>query len=152
VGHSFGCQIAVDLLCREPERAASLVLFAPTIDRHARSLLPQAGRLALDLTREPLGLCAVEVLDYTLHLAKTGPLGFAALIDDAIERKLPRVPVPTLVMRGSRDPIVPRRWLAEVVAHLPDATSAEVAGAAHAAQYSRPDVAAALIGRFVRAR
>jgi pimeloyl-ACP methyl ester carboxylesterase len=90
------------------------------------------------------------VLDYTLHLVKSGPLGFAALVGDAIEQKLPRVPAPTLVLRGSRDPIVPRRWLAEVVAHLPDATSAEVAGAAHAAQYSRADIVATLIGRFVR--
>jgi pimeloyl-ACP methyl ester carboxylesterase len=150
VANSFGCQLTVDLLSRHPARARSLVLLGPTIDRRARSLVTQAGRLALDLTREPLGLFAVELVDYALHTVKSGPLGFAAMVRDRVEEKLPCVPVRTLVVRGRRDAIAPRRWVAEVAARLPDGRTAEVDGA-HAAHYSRPDAVAALIAAFVRA-
>jgi 2-hydroxy-6-oxonona-2,4-dienedioate hydrolase len=139
VGNSFGCQLLVELAARRPERVARLVLVGPTIDRHARSFVRQAGRLALDLTREPPGLLAVEALDYTLHVAKSGLAGFVEMLRDPMEKKLPDVQAPTLVVRGARDPIVPRAWAEEVAATLPRGRLAEVAGAPHAVNYAAPD-------------
>jgi 2-hydroxy-6-oxonona-2,4-dienedioate hydrolase len=152
VGNSFGCQLLVELAARQPERVGRLVLVGPTIDRRARSLVRQAGRLALDLTREPPGLLAVEALDYTLHLWKSGFAGFAEMLRDPVETKLPHVQAPTLVVRGARDPIVPRAWAEEVAATLPHGHLAEVAGAPHAVNYAAPDELVRLTLEFLAQR
>jgi pimeloyl-ACP methyl ester carboxylesterase len=144
-GHSFGCQLVVELAARRPERVARLALVAPTIDPSARSLPRQAVRLALDLTREPLGLSALELVDYSLHVTKSGLAAFAEMVRDRIETKLPRVESPTLVVRGERDPIVPRPWAAAVAAALPCGRLVEVAGAAHALNFAAPDALAELL-------
>jgi pimeloyl-ACP methyl ester carboxylesterase len=143
--NSFGCQFAVDLAAREPERVARLVLVGPTVDRRARSLPRQLGRLALDVTREPPALAAVQAVDYTLHVAKSGVAAFAEMLRDPIEASLPRVQAPTLVVRGGRDPVVPRAWAEEVAAALPRGRLVEVAGAPHAVNFAAPDALTGLI-------
>jgi pimeloyl-ACP methyl ester carboxylesterase len=37
LGNSFGCQIAVELAVRHPDRVAGLVLVGPTMDSSART-------------------------------------------------------------------------------------------------------------------
>jgi pimeloyl-ACP methyl ester carboxylesterase len=152
LANSFGCQLLVDLAGREPERVARLVLVGPSIDPHARSLVRQSGRLAVDLTREPLGLLAIESVDYLLHLSKTGFAAFRAMRRDPVEAKLAAVQAPTLVVRGSRDPIVPRRWAEEVANRLPRGRLTEVLGAPHAVNYSAPDALARLTLEFLQAK
>src|SRR4051794_3234014 len=76
VANSFGCQLVVELAVRSPQRVARLVLVGPTVDRHARSLARQAVRLAVDVTREPAALWAVQAVDYSLHVAKSGAAAF----------------------------------------------------------------------------
>ena len=144
VGNSFGCQLLIEVAARRPERVARLVLVGPTIDRRARSLARQAGRLALDLTREPPGLLAIEAVDYTLHLAKSGFAGFVEMLRDPVGTKLQHVQAPALVVRGARDPIVPRAWAEKVAAALPHGRLVEVAGAPHAVNYAAPDELARL--------
>jgi 2-hydroxy-6-oxonona-2,4-dienedioate hydrolase len=149
VANSFGCQVVADFAARRPERIARLVLVGPTIDREARSLGRQAVRLALDSVREPVGLLAVETVDYALYVRKSGVAGFMEMIRDPVERKLPLVRAPTLVVRGDRDPIVPHSWAAEVAATLPRGRLVEVPGAAHAVNYNAPDALARLTLDFL---
>lgn len=144
LANSFGCQLALDLAARRPERVGALVLVGPTVDRLGRSLLRQAVRLALDATREPLALSALQSFDYALHLAKSGPAAFVEMVRDAPEEKALHVQAPTLVVRGARDPIVPRRWAQELVAALPRGRLVELPGAPHAANYAAPDELARL--------
>jgi 2-hydroxy-6-oxonona-2,4-dienedioate hydrolase len=139
VANSFGCQVVADFAARRPERAVRLVLVGPTIDRQARSLGLQAARLALDSVREPVGLLAVESVDYALHIRKCGVAGFVEMVRDPVEHKLWRVRAPTLVVRGDRDPIVPHAWAGEVAATLPRGRLVEVPGAAHAVNYNAPE-------------
>jgi 2-hydroxy-6-oxonona-2,4-dienedioate hydrolase len=139
VANSFGCQLLVDFAARRPERVARLVLVGPTIDRRARSLRRHAARLALDSVREPVGLLAVESVDYVLHVRKSGLAGFLEMVRDPVEQKLARVRASTLVVRGERDPIVPRTWAEEVAATLFHGRLVEVPGAAHAVNYNAPD-------------
>jgi pimeloyl-ACP methyl ester carboxylesterase len=153
VANSFGCQLVLDLAARHPERVPRLVLVGPTVDRHARSIPHHAARLALDITREPVGLLAIQSLDYSLHLAKSGVGGFVEMMRDPVESKLARVAAPTLVVRGARDPIVPRAWAEEVAATLPHGRLVEVEGAAHAVNYADPDALARVVRTFLgRAR
>jgi 2-hydroxy-6-oxonona-2,4-dienedioate hydrolase len=149
VANSFGCQLAVDLAARRPERVSRLVLVGPTADRRARSLLVQAGRLILDGAREPPALVALQAFDYAVHLAKSGPAGFLEMIRDPVEAKLADVRAPALVVRGTRDPIVPPRWAREVAAALPRGRLAEVRGAPHAVNYAAPDALARLTLDFL---
>lgn len=108
VGNSFGCQVLVELAIRHPEVVERLVLQGPTTDRCARSLPRQLWRnLVNGRCEQPRSTAAIGRIEY----AKAGLLrAFATtreLIRDRIEAKLPLVRVPTLVVRGSRDPLVP---------------------------------------------
>jgi hypothetical protein len=74
LGNSFGCQVAVDLAMRHPDRVGGLVR-----DVHDAGPRRVVGTLA--------------------HALR-----------DPIEDKLPLVRAPTLVTRGSTEPIVPMAW------------------------------------------
>ena len=138
LGNSFGCQILADLAVRYPERVERLVLQGPTMDPHARTASRQVGRwLATSVfERKSEGLVLLrDVLDLGLRrLVGMVEIG----LNDPIEQKLPGVCVPTLVVRGSRDLIVPETWAEEATALLPDGRLVVVEGAAHTINYSQP--------------
>jgi pimeloyl-ACP methyl ester carboxylesterase len=153
LANSFGCQVAVDLAARFPTLAGSLVLVGPTVDRRARSWHGQLGRWIRNAPREPLSLGLVVARDYLttwpLRIART----FNAALADAIEEKAPRVVLPTLVVRGSEDPIAPAEWVQELASRFPCGEVLELPGAAHTANYSHPEALAAATVRFLeRAR
>jgi 2-hydroxy-6-oxonona-2,4-dienedioate hydrolase len=138
VGHSFGCQVIVDLCLRRPDLVERMVLAAPTGDPRSRSALRHVWRLLLDAPREPLSLIPLAARDYlragVVRSARTLRFSLA----DRMEDKLPSVLVPALVMRGSRDPVVTARWAHEVACALPFGELVTVEGAAHAANYNPP--------------
>ncbi|MDQ5811309.1 MAG: alpha/beta hydrolase [Actinomycetota bacterium] len=138
VGNSFGCQIIADLAVRHPGRVERAVLQGPTMDPLGRSVPRQVGRFLIDTSREPLSLLAIELLDYlsagTRRLWRT----FRYALEDRIEEKLPHMRVPTLVVLGSRDAIVPQRWAEEVARSLPMGRLVVIPGSAHAMNYSSP--------------
>lgn len=145
VGNSFGCQVILDLAVRHPARAAGLVLQGPTPDPYHRSLFRHGARLLLDAFLEPARLLPIAVSDYlragVLRFMQT----FKLLVDDPVEEKLPLVRVPTLVVRGAHDPIVPQEWAERLVSALPDASLIVVPHAAHAVNFSHPDVLAGIV-------
>ena len=110
LGNSFGCQVAVELAMRHPDRVAGLVLVGPTMDSSARTAPRQILRWLWDTVREdPLQLPILlrDVRDAERHRV-AGTLAHA--LRDPIEAKLPQVKVPVLVTRGSSEPIVPSAW------------------------------------------
>jgi 2-hydroxy-6-oxonona-2,4-dienedioate hydrolase len=149
VGNSVGCQVIADLAVRHPARVESAVLQGPTMDPKGRSVFRQAGRFLLDVPREPPSLIPIELLDLLSAGARRawGTLRYA--LEDRIEEKLPYVRVPTLVVRGSRDPIAPQRWAKEVTALLPMGRLSVISGAAHAANYGWDAQFARLIRGFL---
>jgi pimeloyl-ACP methyl ester carboxylesterase len=149
VANSFGCQIVTCLAAREPEKVASLVLVAPTIDPHARSFLRQSARLARDGLREPPGLWLIVAVDYaTFALRGQLPL-VRTMLADRIEERLPRMTAPALVVRGGRDPVVPQRWAEEAAALLPNGRLLVLPSATHAANYTAPSELAAAVENLV---
>jgi 2-hydroxy-6-oxonona-2,4-dienedioate hydrolase len=149
LANSFGCQVVAELAARRPERVGRLVLVGPTVDRRARSLARLAGRLALDTIHEPPGLVAVQAVDYALHVSKSGVSSFVEMVRDPIEKSLPRIQAPALVVRGGHDAIVPRAWAAEVASMLPRGRLVEVPGAGHAVNYNAPAALTRLTLEFV---
>ncbi|HEY2895371.1 MAG TPA: alpha/beta hydrolase [Pirellulales bacterium] len=152
LGNSLGCQVIVDLAARFPERVESLVLVAPTVDTHDRTMPRQLWRGFKDLLREPWSLWAIIARDYlstgTVRMYQT----FRHALDDHIEQKIARVRAPTLIVRGSRDAVVPRRWVAELASLTPHARVVEIEGGTHATNYSRPEELARATARFVEGR
>ena len=153
IGHSMGCQVAVELAARHPGLVDRLVLIGPTLDREARSLRRSLPRFVAGGLREPpsrglfsLGLFIVK--DY----ARMGPRllhELRAMFAHAIEAALPRVAAPVLFLRGEQDRVVPQRWVEELAALPAASTVVVVPGAAHAVHYSHPDAVAREIGAFL---
>lgn len=149
LGNSFGCQVIAELAAWHPERVGRLVLQGPTMDPHARALWQQTLRwlATAPLERPSEGLVLLR------DAWDLGPRRLAEMLriglQDQIELKLPRVQVPTLVVRGSRDQIVPQRWAEEAARLLPAGQLVVVEGAAHTINYSQPGWLAEVVWPFL---
>ena len=149
IGNSMGCQVAVRLAIAQPDRVSRLILQGMTIDPDARSAGKQMARLLADGFVEPPSLLPVVVRDYLR-------VGFRGLwdtlqhsLDDPIEQNLTRLDVPTLVVRGERDPIVPQRWAETSARLVPDGHLVVIPAAAHALNFGRPAAFTRVIREFI---
>jgi pimeloyl-ACP methyl ester carboxylesterase len=150
MGHSMGCQVALALADRFPERVRRIVLLGPTTGgRHVSMLRDFAGLLG-DSLAEPLRY------NWTLLgvFARLGPIRYLRTViemqrDDAFLRAA-RGSHPLLVLRGARDRIVPERVAKELAGASPNGTYREISRAAHAAQYSQPRETADVVLSFLR--
>ncbi len=149
LGNSFGCQILLELACRRPQRVSALVLVGPTIDPTARSAGRQLARLLADSLIEPPGVWALIAIDYSRFLARGGWRVVRSMLRDRVEEKLPHIESPTLVVRGSRDRIVPQEWAERVASTLPDGELHVIKGAPHAANYAAPEELANAVESFL---
>lgn len=149
IGHSMGCQTAVELALRRPELVDTLVLVGPTArPRTKASLLPRFLRGGL---HEPAGMSLLLARDYARMGIRLVP-ELRAMLAYPLERFLPRLPrIPVLIVRGEHDRIASERRLEELAAAAPNARIVTIAGGAHAVHYSRPDDLAATILAFIDA-
>lgn len=130
LGHSMGTQVVTEVAVRHPACVDRLVLVAPTVDRRRRRPLVQLARLGVDLFGESgkvLLLGSREYLRAGPHLRRK----MKAMLVHRPEHSYPRIAVPTLVIRGELDVVVPQEWFDEVVAAIPDATAFVVPGHHH---------------------
>lgn len=149
VGNSLGCQVIVDLAARYPERVRCAVLAGPTMDPHARTAPVQVGRWLLDWTRERPSLAAAHARDYYRAGLRRALHTFRHALRDPIEEKLPRVRAPTLVVRGSKDAIVPQRWAEEAARLLPRGRLVVIPGGPHVVNYTTPMEFSRVVRHFV---
>lgn len=145
VGNSMGCQVAVKAALAHPGRVSRLILQGPTIDPSARSAFQQTSRLLIDGLVEPPALLPVVMRDYLKCGYRRISQTLQHSLADPIEKQLPHIDVPALVVRGERDPIVPQRWTEEAARLLPFGSHVVVPGAAHAANFSHPEEFARII-------
>ncbi len=149
VGNSTGCQYIVDCVARHRDITGPVVLIGPTTDAAGRSAISQitrwlrTGRYA-DVTQLP-----IVVRDTRDAGVRRVAATFRSILADRIEDKLPLVEQPALVLRGSRDPIVPRRWAAQVARRLPDGRLREIPGGAHVVNFTHPRDVATAIAAFL---
>jgi pimeloyl-ACP methyl ester carboxylesterase len=149
VGHSFGTQVITDFSLRYPEMVERAVLAAPTLNRRERTFLRQLLRFLQDAFYEPFTLMYIAIFDYLnfgfLRAIKTIRYAF----ENKIEDNLPRVKVPTLVIRGEYDTVVPQNWAEEVTNLLPDGKLVTIARETHGFNYNSPEQFAEAIRRFL---
>ena len=148
VGTSFGSQVVVDLAVRRPELFDRLVLVGPTMDPQARSAPKAFGRWLFQAPNET-GTGPMLARDYLRAGLPRAMRTIQHALRDAVEKKLPRVTIRTLVVRGERDPIAPQAWVEQVTRLLPDAELVVVPGHAHAVHVSAPDLMAQLLLAFI---
>lgn len=151
LGNSFGCQIVVDFAVRHPDRIERAILVGPTIDPKARSAFKQIIRWMRNSPHEPRSTGIVVLQDYLDCGVRRLFQTFRIALDDSIEKKLPQVGVPTLVVRGGRDPIVPQRWAEETTRLLPAGRLVVIPGAAHTVNYGAPLELVRVIRPFMEA-
>jgi 2-hydroxy-6-oxonona-2,4-dienedioate hydrolase len=139
IGNSFGCQIIAEHAIRHPGRVRGLVLQSPTVDPAARTAASQIARWLLNALIEPPSMGLVLALDYWQAGFRRSIVNFLGpVLSDEIERKLPRITVPAMVVRGSRDPIVPHRWAEEAARLLPSGCLRTIPGAPHTVNFTAP--------------
>ena len=149
IGNSMGCQVIVDMALRYPSLVARAVLIGPTTDRRGRNVLEQTRRLLAAAPYEAPGLIGVQLRDtWSAGLRETLSSARYA-IADRIEAKLPALQMPVLVVSGSRDPIAPPRWAAELAGLLPHGRLHILAGGGHALNYSAPDPLLEIVAPFL---
>lgn len=149
LGHSLGAQIVTELALSTPGSVPAEVAVGPTRDPAARTLAHQATRMAKDLPGEPFGLVPLAMRDY---LSAT-PGRMLQTMRDAMRKPIRarrrRIQHPVLVIRGTRDPLVPRPWALELVRLMPRGELAEIAGAPHGTTFSHPGEVARLTLDFL---
>jgi pimeloyl-ACP methyl ester carboxylesterase len=150
LGNSLGCQTLADFAARYPERTVGLVLQGPTMDAEARSVRQQVWRWLANSQRERSAQMPILVHDYWEAGLQRFRDSFRMALKDRIEDKLPRIQAPTLVVRGSRDPIVLRRWAERVTELLPRGRLAEIPGGTHTLNFAAPLELIRVVEPFLR--
>lgn len=163
IGHSFGGLVVIDYALRNQESIRGIVL---------EDTGPPDGLLLTDLTQPlfmPLELGSRELMKNALRLVglpRRGELS-DALVTDAmtssrqyraftraagkwsVESLLPDLQVPTLLVWGSKDHVMPARIGRRYLRLLPDAQMVTIPGAGHSPHLERPDEFAAILRDFV---
>jgi len=138
VGHSMGTQIATEIARRRPDLARTLVLIGPVVNDRRPTAWQQGVDLARDTLREPLD---GNVLVFTDYL-RAGPRWYAMELKEMLayplRDRLATVSVPTLVLRGDRDPVGRADWSKRLLTSNSRATLVHVRRARHLVQHRRP--------------
>jgi pimeloyl-ACP methyl ester carboxylesterase len=148
-GNSMGCQVALALARRHPERVVSVALLGPTTG----SANVPFWRYAVGLLWDAFG----ESLRYNWVLLgmylQMGPVRYFATVrkmmeDDPLSHAL-EVHAPVLVMRGGHDRIVTEEMAQNLTAALPNAQYQPLDSTAHAAEFNTPDLFVSAVLEFL---
>jgi pimeloyl-ACP methyl ester carboxylesterase len=151
VGNSFGCQVLAEFAVRHPHMTDRLVMQGPTVDPEARNLLIQIWRDLKNGRIEPGNVGRIARIDYAKANVATICATMRFMMKDEIERKLPAIVAPILIVNGTRDPVVPLAWAKRAAALLRHGRLVLVEGATHTMNYAYPKEMAEAILPFLLA-
>ncbi|MBI4496429.1 MAG: alpha/beta hydrolase [Chloroflexi bacterium] len=138
LGNSMGCQIIAHFAVRYPDRIERAILQGPTTDPQARTPWQQFWRWFRKMNREKPEQTPVNLREYRDAGLRRVARSVWHSWYDPIEDQLPHMHVPTLVVRGTGDTIVPQRWAEEVTRLLPLGQLVVVPGAMHTMNFQQP--------------
>ena len=138
VGHSMGCQFAVEQAILHPDEVAGIVLVAPVVDTDRRTLPAQARDLALDTLHEPPRANARVLIDYAKCGLSWYLVTLKAMFDYDTEARLRLVDCDVIVVRGEHDPVAREEWCRRLAGIAGHATLVTVPGNAHVVPLTAP--------------
>ncbi|WP_438854732.1 alpha/beta fold hydrolase [Agromyces sp. M3QZ16-3] len=151
VGNSMGCPVILEFADRFPDRIERAVLVSPAGGVYNRPLSRAIRQLAQDGTREPPRMARVAVPDYARFGVPSTLKLFRALTQYPSLEHLLALQLPTLVVLGDRDPLMPGTARVQEVAGEVDnhVLAVTIEGAAHAINFSHARALAHIIRRFM---
>ncbi|HEX5729097.1 alpha/beta hydrolase [Microbacterium sp.] len=151
VGNSMGCPVILEFAHHYPERIERAVLVSPAGGIHNQPLRRAVGQLATDGGREPRKMITVATPDYLRFGVPSTFKMFRALTQYPSLQRLLELNVPTLVVLGTRDPLLPGPARIKEVASQDENHVLIVVldGAAHAINFSHPKELAHVIRLFM---
>ncbi|BDZ63140.1 alpha/beta hydrolase [Agromyces mangrovi Wang et al. 2018] len=151
VGNSMGCPVICEFAFRHPDRVDRAVLVSPAGGVFNQPLRRAIGQLARDGGREPVRLAAVATPDYVRFGVPSTLRMFRALTEYPALERLLALDLPTLVVLGDRDPLLPGSERVREVAGQTENSVLVVTieGAAHAINFSHPGELAHVIRCFM---
>ena len=149
IGHSMGSQVTVAAALQQPERCERVVLMALTPDPQARSTSAHIHRFVSAGVHERLWLITHMITDF-MRMGWRLVAEFRSLRDDPIERKLPKLTIPVMLVYGEKDSLVPRQWAKEAARLARAQRVAVIHGWGHAMQFSAPDETVEAVLPFLR--
>jgi pimeloyl-ACP methyl ester carboxylesterase len=151
VGHSLGALVCAGVAAAAPDRVERLVLIAPPVRTAGAGL---AGN-ALPLARTLLGLPLAAAVTVATDLASRSPRAMLRAAGEVLigehAAELARLIVPTLLLWGARDALVPATGAAELAAVVPGARLRLIPGAGHVPMLDRPEALAGEVRAFLAA-
>lgn len=172
IGTSLGGRVALELTLESPERVAGLVLVGPGLDGHKwsdeldafwneeqqalqRGDLDAAAQVMVRVwladDADPKARALVAEMQRTAFERQAGhdDLRMAPL-DPPASRRLFEVAVPTLVVTGDEDVRDIHEIAEKLVAEIPNAERARIAGSGHLPSLERPDEFDRVVLTFLR--
>lgn len=138
IGHSMGCQIAVEFAVRYPGKADRIVLIGMPPEPAGRDPVIQIFRLLRCAVHERLSLIPCVVKDYLGMNWRVVP-EFVAMTNYSVSQVLPKLNAPVMLMRGEHDALSPAEWFQRCARLVSPICTALIPGAAHAVHYSAPE-------------
>ena len=145
LGHSMGTQWVVEAALQRPEMVTDVVIMGPVADSAHRSMLAQSAALAVDTLGETPGVNAIVLTDYFRCGVPWYLTQLRHMLAYRLEDRVPELPCPLLVVRGSRDPIAGLEWCRQLRDAAPAGTLVQIPGGFHVAQHSAPKAVASAI-------
>jgi pimeloyl-ACP methyl ester carboxylesterase len=145
VGQSMGCQIVLEAALRAPELVQRLVAIGAVTDPDERSAPMQGLRLLQDVLGETPAANWQVLSEYL----KCGPRRYLATLPSMLaydtDGAAAAVTVPTMLIRGEKDPICRRPWARRLAARLAVGGLIEIPGGHHNCHTTHPRAVASAI-------
>lgn len=151
VGNSMGCPVICEFAYHYPERIDRAILVSPAGGLHNQPLRRAVTQVARDGGREPRGMIRVAAPDYLRFGVPSTFRMFHALTQYPSLERLLALRIPTLVVIGNRDPLMPSPTRIREIAGQTDnhVLVVLIEGAAHAINFSHPGELAHVIRLFM---
>ncbi|HEX5858917.1 MAG TPA: alpha/beta hydrolase [Microbacterium sp.] len=151
IGNSMGCPVICEFAYRYPERIERAVLVSPAGGMYNQPLRRAVGQLSKDGPREPRRMVTVATPDYLRFGVPSTLKMFKALTQYPTLERLLALTIPTLVVLGDRDPLLPGPERVKEVASQTDnhVLVVHIEGAAHAINFSHPGELSNVIRLFM---
>lgn len=154
VGNSMGCPVIIEFARLHPDRIERAVLVSPAGGAYNQPLSRAVRQLSRDGMREPPRMIGVAAPDYLRFGVPSTFRMFRALTQYPSLDRLLQLRIPTLVVIGDRDPLLPPPGRVHEVAAMTDShvLLVGIRGAAHAINFSHPGELAHVIRSFMADR